>query len=157
MDKINWCLKKKEGISLIEQNSNLSEAYIKKAEDSLKSMDINIVKEWKIATAYYTVYFSLYSILMKIGVKSEIHSCTIEFIRIFLYDYFSEEEINFIEDAQRLRIDSQYYINKNIPNQKYNELLENAPNYLIKCKTILRKINENEINRIRNKLKESMK
>ncbi len=36
MDKIDWCLKKKQGISLIEPNSNLSEAYLKKAEDSFK-------------------------------------------------------------------------------------------------------------------------
>jgi len=152
MDKIDWCFKKKEGISLIEPNSNLSDAYLKKAEDSLRSMRVNVVKEWKIATAYYTTYFSLYSILMKTGVKSEIHSCTIEFVKRFLSDYFNEDEIKFIKNSQKLRIDSQYYVNKNIPDQKYESLIEEAPKFLIKCKSMINKINEKEINNIRDKL-----
>lgn len=154
MDKFDWCLKKKEGISLIEPNTNLSKAYLKKAEDSLRSMNLNVVKEWKIATAYYTIYFSVYSILMKIGVKSEIHSCTIEFVKKFLDKSFSEKETGFIKKALKLRIDSQYYINKDVPDKRYNELIQKAPEYLVKCKSILRKINEKEINEIRNKLKQ---
>ena len=37
MDKIKWCAGKKEGLSLIEPNSNLAEAYIKKAEEALEA------------------------------------------------------------------------------------------------------------------------
>lgn len=95
MDKIIWCLKQKGGIQLVDPNSNLAEAYIKKAEDSLSSIRINKIKDWKISTAYYTMYFSLYSILMKIGVKCEIHSCTLEFAKHFLKEYFSEDELDF--------------------------------------------------------------
>ena len=84
MDKIKWCAGKKEGLSLIEPNSDLAEAYIKKAEEALESMSVNIIKDWKISTAYYTIYFSLYSILTKIGIKCEIHSCTIAFAKRFL-------------------------------------------------------------------------
>ena len=69
MDKIKWCSGKKEGLSLIESNSNLAEAYLKKAEEALESMRINVIKDWKISTAYYTIYFSLYSLLIKIGIK----------------------------------------------------------------------------------------
>ena len=36
MDKIKWCAGKKEGLSLIEPNSNLAEAYINKADHNLK-------------------------------------------------------------------------------------------------------------------------
>ena len=81
MDKIKWCAGKKEGLSLIEPNSDLANAYIKKAEEALESMRVNIIKDWKISTAYYTIYFSLYAVLMKLGVKCEIHSCTIEFAK----------------------------------------------------------------------------
>ena len=91
MDKIKWCAGKKGGLSLIEPNSDLAEAYIKKAEEALESMRVNTIKDWKISTAYYTLYFSLYSILTKIGIKCEIHSCTIEFAKRFLKDYFNEE------------------------------------------------------------------
>ena len=41
MDKIKWCVKKKEGLSLVERNSNLANAYFKKAEEALESMRIN--------------------------------------------------------------------------------------------------------------------
>ncbi|SRR6056297_1261000 len=116
-------------------------------------MRVNIIKEWKIATAYYTIYFSIYSVLMKIGIKSEIHSCTIEFVKRFLSDYFNKEEIKFMEDAQKLRIDSQYYVNKNIPDKKYENLIEETPKFFIKCKDVMKKINEKKISEIRDKLK----
>ena len=93
MDKIKWCAGKKGGLSLIEPNSDLARAYLKKAEESLESMRVNIIKDWKISTAYYTIYFSLYAVLMKLGIKCGIHSCTIEFAKRFLREYFEELEM----------------------------------------------------------------
>ena len=115
MDKLKWCAGKKEGLKLIESNSNLAEAYIKKAEEALESMRINTIKDWKISTAYYTIYFSIYALLTKIGIKCEIHSCTIEFAKQFLKEYFSKEELDFVEDSLKARIDSQYYVDKTVP------------------------------------------
>jgi len=149
MDKIIWCAGKKEGLSLIEQNSDLAEAYTKKAEEALESMRVNIIKDWKISTAYYTLYFSLYSILTKIGIKCEIHSCTIEFTKRFLGEFFSKEEVDFIEDSLKARIDSQYYINRTVPDKQYNDMLNKAPEFLVRCKSILIKLNEKKINEIR--------
>mgnify|MGYP001560003466 CR=1 FL=1 len=149
MDKINWCAGKKEGLSLIEPNSNLAEAYTKKAEEALESMRVNVIKDWKISTAYYTLYFSLYSILMKIGIKCEIHSCTIAFVKRFLGDFFSEEDLDFVEDSLKARIDSQYYIDRTVPDEQYHKMLKNAPHFLVKCKSFLIKINEKKINEIR--------
>jgi len=136
---------------LIEPNSNLAEAYIKKAEEALESMRANIVKDWKISTAYYTLYFSLYSILTKIGIKCEIHSCTIEFVKRFLKDHFNEKELEFTEDSLKARIDSQYYIDRTVPDEQYNKMLMKAPEFLVKCKSILIKLNEKKINEIRDK------
>ena len=149
MDKIRWCMGKKEGLSLIEPNSNLAEAYIKKSEEALESMRVNVIKDWRISTAYYTLYFSLYSILTKIGIKCEIHSCTIEFIKRFLREFFSEEEIDFIEDSLKARIDSQYYIDRTVPDEQYNKMIKKTPEFLVKCKSILLKLNEKKINEIR--------
>ncbi|MFH1590100.1 MAG: hypothetical protein ABIB43_06035 [archaeon] len=157
MDKIKWCIKKKEGLGLIEPNSNLAEAYIIKAEEALESMRLNVIKDWKISTAYYTIYFSLYSILTKIGVKCEIHSCTIEFAKRYLKDYFNEEELGFTEDSLKARIDSQYYIDRTVPNEQYNKMMLKTPEFLVKCKSILIKLNEKRINEIRNKFQAEMK
>ncbi|MEN6379840.1 MAG: hypothetical protein ABFD15_09720 [Methanofastidiosum sp.] len=53
----------------------------------MESIQVSIKKEWKIATAYYTLYFSLYAMLMRIGVKSEIHSCTVDFVKEYLMNF----------------------------------------------------------------------
>ncbi len=156
MNKILWCSKKKGGLSLIEPNSDLAHAYIKKAEESLESMRINVVKDWKISTAYYTLYFSLYSILTKIGVKCEIHSCTIEFAKRFLKDYFNKEELDFTEDSLKARIDSQYYVDRTVPDEQYNKMIAKAPEFLIKCKSILIKLNEKKINQIRSEFQKEV-
>ena len=157
MDKIKWCAGKKEGLSLIEPNSNLAEAYVKKAEEALESMRVNIIKDWKISTAYYTLYFSLYSILTKIGIKCEIHSCTIEFTKRFLKEFFSEEELDFVEDSLKARIDSQYYIDRTVLDEQYIKMIKKTPEFLIKCKSILIKLNEKKINNIRMEFKKNIK
>ena len=88
-------MKQTKGLTLVEPNENLAHAYLKKAEDSLISMRINIIRDWKVSTAYYAMYFSLYAILMKIGVKSEIHTCTIEFARKYLKEYFNSKAVSY--------------------------------------------------------------
>jgi uncharacterized protein (UPF0332 family) len=153
MDKINWCIKQKNGLELKETNSNLSDEYINKAKISLKTMRDIEDREWKIITTYYTFYSALYAILIKIGIKCEIHNCTLEFTKKYLYNYFEEEEIDFLKKVFQARINAQYYINKNVPDETYKEMKKRAPLFLIKCKEILSKITETEINNIRDKLK----
>ena len=95
MTVIAWCFKQKRGLKLINPNSNLAQAYIKKGEESLATMSEISNVSWKISTAYYTMYFSLYAVLQKIGVRSEIHKCTIVFAQEYLTEYFMKEELEF--------------------------------------------------------------
>lgn len=114
-------------------------------------MRTDIAKDWKISTAYYTVYFSLYSLMMKTGVKCEIHSCTIEFAKRFLNEFFEENELDFTEDSLKARVDSQYYVDRTVPDEQYKKMIQKAPEFLVKCKSILIKLNEKKVNEIRNK------
>ena len=157
MDKIKWCAGKKDGLTLIEPNSNLAGAYIHKAEEALESMRVNIIKDWRISTAYYTIYFSLYAVLTKIGIKCEIHSCTIEFAKKFIKDYFKESELDFTEDSLKARIDSQYYIDRTVTDEQYHKMLQKSPEFLVRCKSILIKLNEKKINEIRDKFENKIK
>lgn len=143
----------KNGISLVEPNPNLSQAYLKKAEDALESMRINTIKDWKISTAYYTLYFSLYAILVRTGIKCEIHSCTLEFAKQFLQDYFSPEDIEFLKNSLKARIDAQYYVNRNVPDKQFNEMVKKAPEFFVRSKSIIEKLDEKKINEIRNNLR----
>lgn len=115
MDKIKWCLRQNKGIELVEPSDNLRDAYLKKAEDALETLRTSKIKDWRLIIAYYIIYNGIYSLLMKIGIKCEIHSCTIEFVKYFLKTHFSEEDFELIDKAFSARIDSQYYVNKNVP------------------------------------------
>ncbi len=156
MDKVKWCAGKKDGSRLIAPNPELSEAYLRKAEEALESISLNTVRDWKISTAYYSLYFSLYSLFMKSGIRCEIHSCTIEFAKRFLTDYFDKEDIRFLESSLKARIDSQYYIDRTVPDAQYEKMIKDAPDFLVKCKSILIKLNEKKVNEIRGAVQDAI-
>src|SRR3990167_710697 len=129
MVEINWCCKQKDGIKLIEPNINLSEGYLKMAEDALGTMnrEKNFSLRFSVSACYYSMYYSLYAILMKIGIKCEIHSCTLKFMEKFLNGFYSVEDIKIIKKAFNLRITAQYYADKIIDKGDVNEITEKAP------------------------------
>ena len=100
MVSIDWCLRQKEGIKIIEPNDNLSEAYLIKAEEALGTMtrERKYNLTFSISACYYSIYYSLYSVLMKLGIKCEIHSCTIEFMKKFLLDFYSKDDLETIKN-----------------------------------------------------------
>jgi uncharacterized protein (UPF0332 family) len=152
--KINWCLKTKNGIELIEPNENLSLAYLKKSEDSLRAFsDLDNNKDWEVSSLYYAQYFALYSILMKIGIKSEIHQCTIEFMKEFLFNHFTKEEMDLIINSQISRNDMQYYSDKNISELFFNKMKSHTPMFIVRCKFILNQIDDKFIQKTRKDLK----
>ena len=150
MDQIKWCLNQKKGIELVEPSDNLRDAYIIKAEEALDTLRTSKSRDWQFTAAYYTIYHGIYSLLMKIGVKCEIHSCTIEFTKRFLKDYFSIEDFELIDKAFSARIDSQYYVNREVPNQNYDLIMKKTPSFLVKCKNII--LEEGKIENIRKSL-----
>jgi uncharacterized protein (UPF0332 family) len=153
MDKIRWCMEAKKGIELVEPSEELAGAYLKKAEDSLKAAaSLKDNRDWEISSCYYTMYFSLYAILMKMGVKCEIHSCTISFMKRFLNRYFIPEEISLVEKSQKARIDTQYYSDRNISDELYQRITENPSSFLAKCKNVLNDIDEKAVREIRDNL-----
>lgn len=150
MDQIKWCLNQKKGIELVEPNDNLRDAYLIKAEEALETLRTSKSRDWQLTTAYYTIYHGIYSLLMKIGVKCEIHSCTIEFTKRFLKDYFSSEDFELIDKAFSARIDSQYYVNKEVPDKNYDLIIKKTPAFLVKCKNVV--IDQKEIDGIRDQI-----
>ena len=122
MKKISWCKKQERGIKIKEPNDNLSKEYYENAEESmrvLKSIKETQSNMWLATTKYYIEYFAVYSVLMKIGIKCEIHDCTIALVK-FLEDedVIEEGTSKTLEKDKELRIDNQYYLkNKPVNNQ----------------------------------------
>jgi len=125
---IGWCLKKGKGIRIVERNSNLSQVYLRKADNSLRMMALAETLEWKIVAAYYSCYNALYSLLQITGIKSEIHDCTILLMSFF---DFTQDEIFFMKKLKELRIDTQYYDRAgSLDEQKVRE-------FVTRCKELL--------------------
>ena len=150
MDRLTWCFRKENGIKIVEPNENLRKAYLQKTKEAIETAQLAKSRDWKITCMYYSMYLSLYSILMKIGVKSTIHTCTIEFAKVFLKEYFLDEELALIEKGFVARIDSQYYTDKFISEEIYQMLLKQAPLIYAKASTVV--ITEDNINAIRRQL-----
>ncbi|MEK6828077.1 MAG: hypothetical protein AABX78_01890 [Nanoarchaeota archaeon] len=144
---IDWC--KKQGMKLIEPNDNLSEEYYGSAEETLRVT--NLIKNsgsnmWLATQKYYTEYLAAYSLLMKIGIKSEIHSCTIEVIQILEKEKIIDFEFSkVLEQDKELRIDNQYYLK----NKPVNFDSKKLSDILLKVRNILDTITGADINRIR--------
>ena len=153
VDKLVWCLKLKKGIEIIEPNKNLANTYLKKAEDALSASKIlkdNL--DWEISTAYYAQYFSLYAILVKIGIKCENHSCTMAFMNFFLQKFLDEKDIDLVKISKDARVNTQYYSNRKISSEKHKLIIQKTPLFIIKCKNILLNISKKDILKIRKEL-----
>ena len=144
-NQIKWCLKQNKGIKLVEPNESISENYLK---ESLSDFDMieKVNLKWKTVTAYYSCYNSFYAILVKIGIKCEIHDCTIALMELFGFD---KEEIKFLNSLKKERVDVQYYLKTSSLDIDKNKVFE----FLNKCKEIIRNMNDDEINKIRIKIK----
>lgn len=151
MDQIKWCVDQKKGINLVEPSDNLRDAYLIKAEEALEVLRATKIRDWQLTTAYYAMYHGIYSLLMKIGVKCEIHACTIEFTKRYLNKHFTTADIFLIDKAFRARNDAQYYVNRTVTNEDYNAIMKMAPSFFVKCKNII--LDQKEINEIREKIK----
>ncbi len=147
---MNWC--KKQGMRLTEPSESLAEEYYKSAEETLRVS--NLIKDsgsnmWLATQKYYTEYLLACAVLMRIGVKSEIHGCTIEVVRLL-----EKEEIipfNFshlLEADKHLRIENQYYL-KNIP-VKYDSL--QMRHVLLAIREVLDALSTEKIEMIRKKI-----
>ena len=153
MKQIRWCKKQKRGIKLIQPNDNLSEEYYQNAEESLRVLrSITETKSnmWLATTKYYIEYFAVYSVLMKIGIKCEIHDCTIALIRFLEDENIIERGISrLLEIDKQLRIDNQYYVK----NKPVDIDFEKLSKFMISVKETLDELDENKITELREKLK----
>ena len=156
MDQRVWCGRIKNGISLTAPNETLASAYLRKAEEALETMQTITTHDWKITTAYYAMYFSLYAVLTRIGIRCENHSCTILLMERLLSDYFTPEEATLVEKARGARVDAQYYVSRDVPDPFCEELTRTAPRFLVKCRGIVGAMNEKAIGTLRGRLAEAL-
>ena len=152
MNKISWCKKKERGIKIIEPNDNLSEEYYKNAEESLKVLKGIVATKsnmWLATTKYYIEYFAIYSVLMKIGIKCEIHDCTIALAKFLEKENMIKKGFaDKLESDKELRIDNQYYLK----NKPVDINPENLSEFIVSIKETLNHLDKDKIDAIRKKI-----
>lgn len=151
MVTIGWCKRKRKGISLTEPNENLCHEYLESAGETLSVLrDIKSKSNmWLATTKYYCEYFAVYALLMKLGIKSEIHDCTIELCR-----FLEKKEIlpkgtyeRMLED-KKMRIDNQYYLKNKKVKMNFSELVD----FVLEIKKFTNSLTREMINGIRKEL-----
>ena len=155
-DNLVWCLKQKRGIRIIEPNPNLTKAYMKKAISALNTMTAALKineTDWILTTGYYARYFALYALLMKMGIKSEIHDCTINLAKLLsnngiLTDSLAED----IAKAKQTRIDTQYYVEKEQNPKTIKRQVEAARQFVLETEKAVENLTTEQINNIRTQL-----
>ena len=158
-NNLTWCFKQKRGIHITEPNQNLTKAYLKKATSALNTMtatlQINEI-DWTATTAYYARYFALYALLMKIGVKSEIHDCTINIAQLLAnHGILHQKLVNDITEAKQTRIDTQYYVATELNQKQIRKNAETARKFVLEIEQKIENITPEQINTIRATLKKA--
>ncbi len=151
-EKLKWYCRQSAGLKIDKPNDNLAKEYLQSAEETLSVLqDIQGKSNmWLATTKYYCEYFSIYALLQKIGIKCEIHDCTIEIAKLL-------EEIKIIpegyskklEDDKELRIDNQYYLKNRLVDVNSRELSE----FILTIKNKINSITLDEINQVRDEVK----
>ncbi|MCW4005476.1 MAG: HEPN domain-containing protein [Candidatus Bathyarchaeota archaeon] len=152
-----WCLRQKHGIRIISPNLNLTKAYLKKSVSALNTMNAAIELEetdWITTTAYYARYFALYALLMKIGIKSEIHDCTINLALLLAKNNIIDPKLaEELDQAKNDRIETQYYVEQEQTKQATKNNAKNARHFVLEIEKTIENITPKQIASIRRQLK----
>lgn len=155
MNKIKWCFSIKGGLKFVEPSEDISKSYLAESENSLSKIN-QLIEEsdflWASVHIYYCAYYSIYSFLQRIGIKSENHDCSIELAR----ELIKEDFLDYMDDFKKERVDAQYYL-KTGQKKKMVHNYARVKEFYLQFKKIINEITEKDIREYRNKLKEILK
>ena len=127
------------------------------AENALGTMnrEKDYSRQFAVSACYYSMYYSLYTVLMRIGIKCEIHSCTLEFMKRILRDFYTGEDLEVIKKAFDCREIAQYYFDKVVAKEDEQLIMARAPLFLNKSKDVISRINNQDIEKMVAELRKS--
>ena len=170
--------RKKRGLKLSKPNNSLSQRHLNKADHNLIVMtDLNKLghEDWVIITAYYAMYHSALSLLLKIGLESKDHATTASILEYFfgehinkeLLDKFNdlkekkdkieavtikEKYINYLWDVKQARETVQYGVSINY--KETTNVLSHARDFVSKIKLVNSELDEKILSVIQTKINE---
>ena len=156
MNKFLNKLKKEGNLELVEPSEEICNSYSDKSNNCMKSAKLllqNNLYENSISMSYYAMYNLLLALLFRVGIKCENHGASILLLKLL----FEENSLfNLISQAKKERISSQYYVateKDEITKEITKELLNNAENFVLKVKVVIRDLSNDKIEETRGKFK----
>ena len=93
---------------------------------------------------------------MKLGIKSEIHDCSIIIARLLAKNkILTQNLITDITKAKQTRIDTQYYVEKELSQTDIKNNVEAARKFVLEIEQTIENITPEQINDIRAQLKKA--
>ncbi|MBI2144806.1 hypothetical protein HYU18_00625 [Candidatus Woesearchaeota archaeon] len=114
---LTWCGKQPKGIKLIEPSDDIADEYFETAKQTLDVIKAVPASSnvWLATTKYYLEYFTVYGLLMKLGIRSEIHDCTLAICSLLEKEgLLAKGTYDLLSDDKKLQTDNQYYL-KDLP------------------------------------------
>ena len=151
---LKWCLDQSKGIRLAKPSENLVKAYLEKSKNALKSMDVNAkagITEWAVSASYYARYFIVYTLLSKIGVKCEIHDCTIALFNYLFGDSVPPQAVRELKQSKENRIEIQYYTRH--VEVDLDRLMNQTKIFVLEIEKLIDGLNQEKIVALQKKLK----
>jgi len=121
----------------------------------MKSMELNFkegITEWGISASYYARYFAVYALFQKLGIKSEIHDCTIALFKDLFRNELPKGLISEFERAKADRVEAQYYTEQLVVNTK--KTIDDTKNFVMEIERISDGLNQQKIGALIQKAKQ---
>ncbi len=155
---ISWCLKQSRGVRIIDPSVNLARAYTAKARTALKAVEVNSdagLMDWAVSASYYAKYFSVYSILMRLGLQCEIHDCTIALF-VYLFEGEAPEWMaKELQESKQNRIEMQYYTGRTEVSPE--EILHQSRDFVIEAEKLADGLTSEKVREFRRRIQSASK
>lgn len=151
---LKWCLKQSKGIKLLKPSENLARAYLGKSRNALKAMKVNAEAEiidWAVSASYYAKYFAVYALFWKLGVKCEIHECTIALFEYLFRGKVSDDLIKELRESKESRIEAQYYTTK--ISVDLDKVTEQTTAFVLKIEELIDSLDQSTVAGLQNELR----
>ena len=137
-------------LMLVAPSQEISGSYLAKSDSFLDSARILREAEHPeeaVSMAYYSMYHAMTALLFRAGIRCENHAGA-----IMLLEELFGMDISALDDAKRMRVDTQYYVDRTITLEDVEELIRVADDFHDLIHDRIDRITGEEIARVRKAL-----
>ena len=144
---------KERKIQLVDESTEISESYLIKSYNCLKSSKILFkasLYENSLTEAYYAMYNSVLSLFYRCGIKCENHTGAI----MILKEIFNLDNLEaMLTNAKKERIDKQYYVaDGGFTKEDAMQIIKETEQFILEVRSYMSNLNRSKIPLIRREI-----